>query len=95
MFQDVEVAKNCLAESGKYSLHGSKIKFSVKTTDNQYTDDACWFCRESKVFDESLVFYLGKHCYMALDKGPITPEHFLIIPLGHVTNLPALTPSCQ
>lgn len=90
IFKEVEIARKCLAESGQFSLHGSRIRFSVRSDQNQYTDPNCWFCRESSVFDETLVFYYGKHCYVALDKGPITPEHFQLVPLQHLTNHPTL-----
>lgn len=86
----MDIAKKCLSESGQYSLHGCRIRFSIKNDQNQYTDQNCWFCKESNVFDETLVFHYGKHCYLALDKGPITPEHFQIVPIKHLTNHPGL-----
>lgn len=87
VFKDINTAKDCLADSGKYSLYGNRIKFSVRNQDNAGTEQGCWFCPESKVFDRSLVVYLGKRIYMALDKGPITDDHFQIVPYPHIQSL--------
>ncbi|XP_037551951.1 CWF19-like protein 1 [Nematolebias whitei] len=43
----------------------------------------CWFCLASPQVEKHLVFSIGTHCYLALAKGPLTPRHVLILPIGH------------
>lgn len=46
-------------------------------------ENPCWFCFNNPKIDKSLIFYEGKHVYLALDKGPIVPYHMLLIPKRH------------
>ncbi|XP_066580749.1 CWF19-like protein 1 [Amia ocellicauda] len=43
----------------------------------------CWFCLASPEVEKHLVVSIGTHCYMALAKGSLTPDHVLILPIGH------------
>lgn len=45
--------------------------------------DTCWFCLSSPQVDVNLVASVGEECYLALDKGPITPHHVLLVPIEH------------
>ncbi|KAJ8381965.1 hypothetical protein SKAU_G00027430 [Synaphobranchus kaupii] len=43
----------------------------------------CWFCLASPEVEKHLVVSIGTHCYMALAKGCLTPDHVLLLPIGH------------
>ncbi|MFT7812632.1 CWF19-like protein 1-like [Arapaima gigas] len=43
----------------------------------------CWFCLASPEVEKHLVVSIGTHCYMALAKGGLTPDHVLVLPVGH------------
>ncbi|XP_042578002.1 CWF19-like protein 1 isoform X3 [Cyprinus carpio] len=43
----------------------------------------CWFCLASPEVEKHLVISIGTHCYMALAKGSLTPDHVLLLPIGH------------
>ncbi|XP_017340533.1 CWF19-like protein 1 isoform X1 [Ictalurus punctatus] len=52
----------------------------------------CWFCLASPEVEKHLVISIGTHCYMALAKGCLTPDHVLLLPIGHyqsVVELPS------
>ncbi|KRX06395.1 HIT-like domain [Pseudocohnilembus persalinus] len=86
-FANLQTTQSALNESGVYSLHGRKINFKPKGKGSSSGNDAiCWFCYNSPDIDESLIFYRGNEVYCALDKGPVTDKHFLIIPKDHFKN---------
>jgi diadenosine tetraphosphate (Ap4A) HIT family hydrolase len=43
----------------------------------------CWFCLSNPNADTALVASVGEECYVALDKGPITDRHVLLLPVEH------------
>lgn len=43
----------------------------------------CWFCLASPQVEKHLVVSIGTHCYVALAKGCLTPDHLLLLPIGH------------
>lgn len=43
----------------------------------------CWFCLASPEVEKQLVISIGESCYLALAKGALTPDHVLILPIGH------------
>ncbi|KFV85564.1 CWF19-like 1, partial [Struthio camelus australis] len=43
----------------------------------------CWFCLASPEVEKHLVVSVGTHCYLALAKGGLLPDHVLILPIGH------------
>ncbi|XP_013396694.1 CWF19-like protein 1 isoform X2 [Lingula anatina] len=43
----------------------------------------CWFCLGSPEVEKHLVISIGTQVYLALAKGPLVPEHVLILPIGH------------
>ncbi|XP_077180286.1 CWF19-like protein 1 isoform X2 [Paroedura picta] len=42
---------------------------------------ACWFCLASPEVEKHLV------CYLALAKGGLSPEHVLVLPIGHCSSM--------
>ncbi|KAM4678449.1 CWF19-like protein 1 isoform 2-T2 [Discoglossus pictus] len=47
----------------------------------------CWFCLASPEVEKHLVVSIGTHCYVALAKGGLTPDHVLILPIGHYQSM--------
>ncbi|XP_076341454.1 CWF19-like protein 1 [Tachypleus tridentatus] len=43
----------------------------------------CWFCLSSSEVEKHLVVSVGDHNYLALAKGGLTPDHVLILSIGH------------
>lgn len=43
----------------------------------------CWFCLSSPQVEKHMVISVGSEVYMALAKGGLTPDHVLILPVGH------------
>ncbi|KJE89111.1 CWF19-like protein 1 [Capsaspora owczarzaki ATCC 30864] len=44
----------------------------------------CWFCLGSPQVEKHLVVSIGTELYMALPKGGLSPQHVLLLPIGHV-----------
>jgi diadenosine tetraphosphate (Ap4A) HIT family hydrolase len=53
---------------------------------------ACWFCLSTPGFETHLVAAIGKHCYVALPKGPLLEGHVLIVPIDHAANSLSTSP---
>uniref|UniRef100_A0A667YYU3 CWF19-like protein 1 n=1 Tax=Myripristis murdjan TaxID=586833 RepID=A0A667YYU3_9TELE len=51
----------------------------------------CWFCLASPQVEKHLVISIGTHCYLALAKGGLTPQHLLILPIGHYQSVVELS----
>ncbi|XP_069543627.1 LOW QUALITY PROTEIN: CWF19-like protein 1 [Brachyistius frenatus] len=51
----------------------------------------CWFCLASPQVEKHLVISIGSHCYVALAKGFLTPQHVLILPIGHYQSVVELS----
>lgn len=47
----------------------------------------CWFCLSSPNVEKHLIIAIGEHCYLALAKGGLMDEHFLLIPIEHIQSL--------
>ena len=53
----------------------------------------CWFCLSNPDADVDLVVSVGEDAYVAVDKGPITDTHALVLPVEHVPSTVALSAS--
>ncbi|XP_078276031.1 CWF19-like protein 1 isoform X1 [Rhinoraja longicauda] len=73
--------------SGEGGPHQSKqVRKPPKPT------SPCWFCLASPEVEKHLIISIGTHCYIALAKGSLSPDHVLILPIGHyqsVVELPS------
>ncbi|XP_052360711.1 LOW QUALITY PROTEIN: CWF19-like protein 1, partial [Oncorhynchus keta] len=57
----------------------------------QLTSGPCWFCLASPQVEKHLVISIGTHCYLALAKGSLTPQHVLVLPIGHYQSVVELS----
>ena len=48
---------------------------------------ACWFCLSNPQADLNLVISVASSLYLTMDKGPLVPEHVLLIPIEHTPNI--------
>ena len=47
----------------------------------------CWFCLSSATCEKHLITNVGNELYVTLPKGPIVPNHALIVPIEHVASM--------
>jgi hypothetical protein len=80
-FRSADSTAACLAASEKILFHTKRIKFSRRTLRESRRVEDCWFCKAKG--DESLIVYEGRHCYLSLEKGPLSRFHLQLIPLAH------------
>ena len=58
--------------------------------------ETCWFCLSNPAARKHLIADIGEEVYLSLAKGPLTPEHVIIVPIEHVpSTLEALSESMQ
>ncbi len=56
----------------------------------------CWFCLSSPQVEKHLIVSIGDNAYIAAPKGPLHPDHMLILPVSHHTgSLGQLDPAVQ
>ena len=57
-------------------------------------DKDCWFCWANPTISKELIIKETKNeFYLAMPKGPVTDEHFLIVPKQHIAHSLDFTPS--
>ncbi|KAF0913226.1 hypothetical protein E2562_020386 [Oryza meyeriana var. granulata] len=49
-------------------------------------ESSCWFCLSSPDVESHLVISIGEGYYCALAKGPLVPNHVLVIPVEHCSS---------
>ncbi|XP_030766494.1 CWF19-like protein 1 homolog [Sitophilus oryzae] len=76
-------------------MDDQKKKSKQKKARIEFDQDKCWFCLASPTFDKHLVISIGEFCYLALTKGGIVEEHFMISPLTHFQSSLACTVEIQ
>lgn len=55
----------------------------------------CWFCLSSPNVESHLITSVGEYYYCALAKGPLLPDHVLIMPIEHTPNTLSLPLECE
>ncbi|XP_060209919.1 zinc finger CCCH domain-containing protein 64 isoform X2 [Lycium barbarum] len=55
----------------------------------------CWFCLSSPNVESHLITSVGENYYCALAKGPLLPDHVLIMPIEHLPNTLSLPLECE
>ena len=50
-------------------------------------DKDCWFCFDNESIDHDLIIWSeSEHFYIAMPKGPVCDDHFLIVPKRHIAH---------
>ncbi|VDP09908.1 unnamed protein product [Soboliphyme baturini] len=47
----------------------------------------CWFCLSSPEVEKHMIVSIGENAYLALAKGGLCEDHFLILPIAHVQSM--------
>ncbi|KAK0089641.1 hypothetical protein PV325_006351 [Microctonus aethiopoides] len=55
----------------------------------------CWFCLSSPDVSKHLVISVGNEAYIALAKGGLVKDHFLILPISHYQSLSTVPESIE
>ncbi|XP_015599550.1 CWF19-like protein 1 [Cephus cinctus] len=63
---------------------------SNKKAKIEFDQAKCWFCLSSPQVSKHLVISVGTEVYVALAKGGLVKDHFLILPITHHQNLAIL-----
>lgn len=79
--------KHSLQEGGNGSVRRPKA--------NNDRSKECWFCLSSPNVESHLITSIGEHCYCALAKGPLVPDHVLILPVEHLPNTLSSPQECE
>lgn len=59
----------------------------------EFDQTKCWFCLSSPEVSKHLVISVGSEIYLALAKGGVVDDHFLILPVTHHQSLSILPES--
>lgn len=71
------------APGGEGGGHGGPPRKRMETHPLMMRSADCWFCLSSPKVEKHLVVSIGEEVYVALAKGPLIPEHVLILPITH------------
>lgn len=69
--------RNCPKRDEQHDKH-SKAKTVAPET--------CWFCLSNPAARKYLIADIGDEVYLALAKGPLTPEHLILVPIEHFSS---------
>ncbi|KAL6846334.1 hypothetical protein ACP4OV_023782 [Aristida adscensionis] len=58
-------------------------------------ESSCWFCLSSPDVESHLVISIGEGYYCALAKGPLVPNHVLMIPVEHCPSTLMMPPEAE
>lgn len=73
-----------LAAEAEQRLSGQKRPRPDFVKDERgWITQSCWFCLASPNFESFLVASVGEDVYTCLAKGPLVPNHALVIPIAH------------
>ncbi|GMH33389.1 hypothetical protein BSKO_01223 [Bryopsis sp. KO-2023] len=100
-FESVEAMRQACRELNNSDFGGCDLRVepaSMKDRNDMRNPnkpvDGCWFCLGSDSSDKGLVASVGAECYIAMDKGPISSDHVLIIPTSHHCNTLHMPQGC-
>jgi hypothetical protein len=66
-----------------YDMENRDEKKKAKRTKIEFDQNKCWFCLSNQDVSKHLVISVGKEIYLALAKGGVVDDHFLILPVMH------------
>ncbi|KAL8093926.1 zinc finger CCCH domain-containing protein 64 [Apium graveolens] len=79
----------------KHSLQEGGNGSTRRPKGNTDRSKECWFCLSSPNVESHLITSIGEHCYCALAKGPLVPDHVLILPVEHLPNTLSSPEECE
>lgn len=95
-FESEMGAISCVEQDGK-PFQGRILKINHKMRKNMVKEDKdCWFCYSNPKIDSQLIISpkdAPGEFYLAVPKGPVTDEHFLVVPKQHIAHSLELSPA--
>ncbi|KAL6599316.1 hypothetical protein ACP70R_045810 [Stipagrostis hirtigluma subsp. patula] len=64
-------------------------------SERRRVESSCWFCLSSPDVESHLVISIGEGYYCALAKGPLVPNHVLMIPVEHCPSTLMMSPEAE
>ncbi|ETV88427.1 hypothetical protein, variant [Aphanomyces astaci] len=55
----------------------------------------CWFCLSTPTVEMHLIVSIGNEAYLAIPKGPIVPDHALIVPIQHTASMTTISAAAR
>ncbi len=86
-------AHGAAAPDGHYGPGGAGRGHGGRGGGGDQGQSECWFCVGSEKAELELLVTVGESLYMAVPKGPLCPDHVLLIPINHVPALARLNPT--
>lgn len=78
-----------------YDMDSRDDKKKPKRAKMEFDKNKCWFCLSSQDASKHLVISVGKEIYLALAKGGVVDDHFLITPVEHHQSVSILPPEVR
>nr|GMC63554.1 zinc finger CCCH domain-containing protein 64 isoform X1 [Ipomoea batatas] len=78
----------------KHNLHDESDRSRSKAASSTRSRE-CWFCMSSPNVESHLITTVGEYYYCAIAKGPLVPDHVLILPIEHEPNTLSLPSECE
>ncbi|GJM98972.1 hypothetical protein PR202_ga16026 [Eleusine coracana subsp. coracana] len=78
-----------------HSLSEDATRDARPRSERRRVESSCWFCLSSPDVESHLVISIGEGYYCALAKGPLIPNHVLMIPVEHCPNTLMMPPEAE
>ncbi|KAG0543457.1 hypothetical protein BDA96_02G192300 [Sorghum bicolor] len=79
-----------------HSLSGeTALRDARPRSERRRVESSCWFCLSSPDVESHLVISIGEGYYCTLAKGPLVPNHVLMIPVEHCPNTLMMPPEAE
>ncbi|ETW09345.1 hypothetical protein H310_01717 [Aphanomyces invadans] len=88
-----EKAHELMQQSGQ---HATKHSFYDHTQHARLPNrQECWFCLSTPTVEMHLIVSIGNEAYLAIPKGPIVPDHALIVPIQHTASMLSISAAAR
>ncbi|ONM54603.1 Zinc finger CCCH domain-containing protein 64 [Zea mays] len=76
-------------------LNKGKCERGPECNERRRVESSCWFCLSSPDVESHLVISIGEGYYCTLAKGPLVPNHVLMIPVEHCPSTLMMPPEAE
>ncbi|KAJ1289440.1 hypothetical protein BS78_02G164100 [Paspalum vaginatum] len=82
-------------ERGPECKYVHSLSQETRREQRRPVESSCWFCLSSPDVESHLVISIGEGYYCALAKGPLVPDHVLMIPVEHCPSTLVMPPEAE